>query len=102
MAIERNAPEQEAGLSVLGGQAKASPRLQTREMEVIEALAPKRMALLGQQVQAKSSLWSQEASTDLLAPSLPPCHPACLGLQLGPGAVGYYCYFAEEFLFVGG
>lgn len=66
MAIERNAPEQEAGLSVLGGQAKASPRLQTREMEVIEALAPKRMALLGQQVQAKSSLWSQEASTDLL------------------------------------
>lgn len=80
---------------------KASPRLWTREVEVSEALAPKGMALLGQQVQARSSLWSQEASEDLLAPSLPPCHPACLGLQLCPGAVGYYCYFAEEFLFVG-
>lgn len=90
-------------MRVPGGRPrKASPRLCTREVEVIEALAPKRMALVGQQVQARPSLWSQEGGTDLPAPPLPPCRPACLGLQLGPGAVGYYCYFAEEFLFVGG
>lgn len=98
--MERNAPEQEAGLSP--GRTGEEGLTQTREMEVTEALAPRRMVLLGQQVQARSSLWSQEASTDLLAPSLPPCHPACLGLQPGTGAVGYYCYFAEEFLFVKG
>lgn len=53
--MEWTAPEQE------DRQRKASPRLWTREVEVSEALAPKSLALLEQQVQAKPLLWSQEA-----------------------------------------
>lgn len=55
LVMEWTAPEQE------DRQRKASPRLWTREVEVSEALAPKSLALLEQQVQAKPLLWSQEA-----------------------------------------
>lgn len=86
-------------------QRKASPKLRAGEVEVSEALAPKSMASLDSRSKP-SPLWSQEATKDLLAPSLLPSLSGAAASQeadtWAPGAAGYYCYFAEEFLFVRG
>lgn len=77
--MERDAPEWEAGrLRILGGQAEEGLTSAMGQRTGSEASAPKSVALLGHQVQAKSSLWSQEASKDL-APSLLPSFSGASG-----------------------